>query len=409
MAAPLAHRMRPRTFDEVVGQDHVAGRGAAFRKLAESGELPSCLLWGPPGSGKTTLALLAAEALGADLIHLSAVEVGVAEVRKARERARKSSLYSRKTVLFLDEVHRFNRAQQDSLLGAVEAGELVFIGATTENPFSSLVPPLVSRCLLFRLEPLSRTALITLLERALADAERGLGGSGVEVPAEALEEIAARAGGDARAALSLLEACVGEARAEGSREVGVEVVRSLAEKVILHHGVEEHYDLASAFIKSVRGCDPDAALYWLARMLEGGEDPLFIARRLVILASEDVGLADPAALPLAVAALQAVEKVGLPEARLALAEATIYLARAPKSNAVLKALEAATREVQKGPVEVPLHLRQASAPGGRSLGYGRGYIYPHDHPSVEQRYLPEGVEGGFLEREGPSSKPPDPV
>lgn len=390
---PLAARMRPRTFEEFVGQTHLVGPGRALTKLLEAGHLPSLLLWGPAGTGKTTLAYLLAEAAGAELVQLSAVSSGVADARRVMDRARGGMF---RTVLFVDEVHRWSKAQQDVLLPAVEDGTITLIGATTENPYFSLVTPLLSRCLLLRLEPLAPEEVRTLLTRALADRERGLGGLGVTVRPEALEHLVEIAGGDARIALTGLEAAVLAANAAGEREVTLERAADAVQKkaIVYDRQGDAHYDVISAFIKSIRGSDPDAALFWLARMLEAGEDPRYIARRMVVHASEDIGLADPRALLVAVAAAQAVEYVGLPEARLNLAEAAIYLARAPKSNSVLVALGRAQEDaVSADPV--PLHLREPGHPKLRELGYGVGYRYPHDYPGhvVEQEYRPARFRG----------------
>jgi putative ATPase len=391
---PLATRMRPTTLDEVVGQQHLIGEGKPLTTFVQSGRLPSLLLWGPAGSGKTTLAFLLGQAVGGELVQLSAVASGVADARKVMERAKGSML---STVLFVDEVHRWSKSQQDVLLPAVEAGTIILIGATTENPYFSLVTPLLSRCMLLRLEPLSPDDILVLLQRALADAKQGLGAVDVKVTDEALDHLANAAGGDARVALTGLETAVLTAQAE--QRSGVErpdAEEALQKKAIVYDRQGDyHYDVISAFIKSIRGSDPDAALFWLARMLEAGEDPRYIARRMVVHASEDIGLADPRALLIAVAAAQAVEYVGLPEARLNLAEAAIYLARAPKSNSVITALGKATQDAASAD-PVPLHLKEASGhPGLRKLGYGKGYKYPHDYPGhhVEQEYRPVRFKG----------------
>ena len=390
---PLAARMRPRTFEEFVGQRHLIGPGRALTQLLEAGHLPSLLLWGPAGTGKTTLAYLLADAVGAELVQLSAVSSGVADARRVMERAR-GGLF--RTVLFVDEVHRWSKTQQDVLLPAVEDGTITLIGATTENPYFSLVTPLLSRCLLLRLEPLAPEEVRALLERALADRERGLGGLGVSVSEEALAHLVEVAGGDARIALTGLEAAVLAAHAAGEPEVTLGLAADAVQKkaVVYDRQGDAHYDVISAFIKSIRGSDPDAALFWLARMLEAGEDPRYIARRMVVHASEDIGLADPRALLVAVAAAQAVEYVGLPEARLALAEAAIYLARAPKSNSVLVALDRAQEDAASSD-PVPLHLREPGHPKLRELGYGVGYRYPHEYPGhvVEQEYRPPRFTG----------------
>jgi putative ATPase len=393
MDAPLAARMRPRTFEEFVGQGHLVGPGSALAKLVEGGTLPSLILWGPAGTGKTTLAHLLADAVGAELMQLSAVSSGVADARKVMEGA-KGGLF--RTVLFVDEVHRWSKAQQDVLLPAVEEGTVTLIGATTENPYFSLNTPLLSRCLLLRLEPLGPEDLLALMRRSLADPDRGLGGAGVAVDDDALEHLATVAGGDARMALTGLEASVLAAKAAGEASVTLARAEDAIQRraIVYDRQGDAHYDVISAFIKSIRGSDADAALFWLARMLEAGEDPRYVARRLIVHASEDVGMADPRALLVAVAAAQAVEHVGLPEARLNLAHATVYLSRAPKSNSVYLAIGAATRDAA-GADPVPLHLRDISYPGARALGHGKGYRYPHDFPGhhVEQPYRPEPYEG----------------
>jgi putative ATPase len=388
MAEPLAARMRPRTFDEVVGQRHLLGPGKALSALVESGHLPSLILWGPAGTGKTTLAYLLAHAVGAELVQLSAVSSGVADARKVMQKARDSML---QTVLFVDEVHRWSKAQQDVLLPTVEEGTITLIGATTENPYFSLVSPLLSRCLLLRLEPLEAEEIVALLRRALEDRERGLGAENAKVEDEALEYLAESAGGDARQALAGLESAVSAA---GDQPVSLEVARDVVQRRAVVYDRDTHYDVISAFIKSLRGSDPDAGLYWLARMLEAGEDPRFIARRMIILASEDIGPADDASLPIAIAAAQAVEHVGLPEAQLNLAHAAIHLARAPKSNEVVRALGRAMEDARSND-PVPPHLRDTHYPGARKLGHGKGYVYPHQDPEAAkgQRYRPDRIEG----------------
>jgi len=390
---PLAGRMRPRTFEEFVGQAHLIGPGRALTDLLEGGHLPSIVLWGPAGTGKTTLAYLLAEAVGAHLVQLSAVSSGVADARKVMKEAAGGMF---RTVLFVDEVHRWSKSQQDVLLPAVEDGTITLIGATTENPYFSLVTPLVSRCILLRLEPLTQDDLRTLLRRALQDEDRGLAKQGVELSDEALDHLIEVAGGDARIALTGLEAGVLAARAAGedllSRDRAADAVQHKA--IVYDRQGDAHYDVISAFIKSVRGSDPDAALFWLARMLEAGEDPRYIARRMVVHASEDIGLADPRALLVATAAAHAVEYVGLPEAQLNLAQAAIYLARAPKSNSVIAALGRALEDARSAD-PVPLHLKEPGHPALRKHGYGEGYKYPHDYPGhrVEQEYRPVRFQG----------------
>ncbi|MEX0833184.1 MAG: replication-associated recombination protein A [Actinomycetota bacterium] len=390
---PLATRMRPRTFEEFAGQHHLIGAGRTLTQLLESGHLPSLILWGPAGTGKTTLAYLLADAVGSELQQLSAVASGVADARKIMERA-KGGMF--RTVLFVDEVHRWSKAQQDVLLPAVEEGTITLIGATTENPYFSLVTPLLSRCLLLRLEPLDGDDIRAILKRALDDRDLGLGGEGVEVGDEALDHLIEIAGGDARIALTGLEASVLATKAAGEKSVTLERAADAVQKkaIVYDRQGDAHYDVISAFIKSIRGSDPDAALFWLARMLEAGEDPRYIARRIVVHASEDVGLADPRALLVATAAAHAVEYVGLPEASLNLAEAVLYLARAPKSNSVYTALSRAQADARSSE-PVPLHLRDSHYPGAEKIGHGKGYKYPHDYPghTVEQKYRPERYEG----------------
>ena len=392
MDRPLATRMRPRTFQEFVGQRHLVGPGRALQKVLDRGALPSLILWGPAGTGKTTLAYILAEAVGAEIVTLSAVSSGVADARKVIQGAR-GGLF--KTVLFVDEVHRWSKAQQDVLLPAVEQGTVTLIGATTENPYFSLNTPLLSRCLLLRLEPLGHDDVVALIQRALTDEERGLGAQHLSIAEDAVEHLVTISGGDARMALTGLEAAALAAEEDGATTITLDLVADAMQRkaIVYDRQGDAHYDVVSAFIKSIRGSDPDAALFWLARMLEAGEDPRFIARRLIVHASEDIGLADPMALLQATAAAHAVEHVGLPEARLNLAQATIYLARAPKSNSVYTALGAA-QEDALGAEPVPAHLRDASYGGARVLGHGKGYIYPHDEPGhhVEQPYRPEGYE-----------------
>jgi len=396
--APLAARMRPATLEEFVGQAHVLGPGSALRALIEADELRSVILWGPAGTGKTSLAHIIARATRSHFEELSATSAGVKDVRALLAAARERlGALGRRSILFIDEIHRFNKAQQDALLPGVEDRTVVLVGATTENPFFTVNAPLMSRSLLFRLEPLGHDDLETIVERALADPERGLGGRGLTLEPDALAHLVDRADGDARHALEAAALVVTAKQATGITLADIEDALQRP-RVTYDRAGDQHYDVASAFIKSIRGSDPDAAVHYLARMLAAGEDPRFIARRLVISASEDVGLADPQALPVAVAAFQALEFVGLPEARLNLAEAVVYLALAPKSNSAYLALAEAARELEQAtPGRVPSHLQSASYPGEKKLGIGVGYVYPHDHAGhwVAQRYLPEGLRGGY--------------
>jgi len=402
--APLAARLRPRTLDEVVGQEHLLGAGRPLRVLIEGDRLSSVILWGPPGTGKTTIARLIAGVTAKAFEPLSAVSAGVKDVREVADRARERlGERGQGTILFLDEVHRFNKTQQDALLPHVEEGLLVLIGATTENPYFSLTGPLLSRSTLFRLEPLGPEEIRSLLERALADKDRGLGRDELAFDADAIEHLIDRSEGDARHALTSLEVSGALAAEDGRKEVTLADAEAALALRAIRYGDDEHYDVLSAFIKSIRGSDPDAGLYWLARMLEAGEDPRLIARRLVILASEDIGMADPQALLIADAAARAVEFVGMPEARLNLAQAVIHLAVAPKSNSVIAGIGAAIEDVQERPAgAVPVHLRDASYPGARKLGHGEGYVYPHEAPAgwVPQQYRPEEIESRVYYRPG---------
>ena len=398
--APLPARMRPRTLDEVVGQRHLLGEGAAFRSMVETGKLSSLILWGPPGSGKTTLARLISNATQAHFEQLSATSAGIKDVRDVLARAGQRLGEGRgRTVLFLDEIHRFNKAQQDGLLPGVEDGTIILIGATTENPFFEVNSPLISRATVFRTEALAPEEVAELVDLAASDTMRGLG---IEVDDGARDALADRVGGDVRLALNALEMAATIAEGRGLKSIDeASVAEALQRRIIRYDRTgDRHYDVISAFIKSLRGSDPDAVVYWLQTMVEAGEDPKFIARRMIIFASEDVGLADPYALSIANEAFRTVEVVGLPEANYALTHAALYLALAPKSNTVTRAIHAGVEAVTEGPPgEVPAHLRSGATQGEKDMGIGVGYEYPHDAPAsvVQQQYLPAGhTEGIFF-------------
>jgi putative ATPase len=399
-ARPLAARMRPRTIDEFIGQEHFVGEGKLLRRMLIADRLNSLVFYGPPGTGKTALAQVIAQHTKSRFRVLNATASGTKEVRELLEQARRDlELHGERTILFVDEIHRFNKAQQDVLLPDVEDGVVVLIGATTENPFFAINTPLLSRSQIFTFEPLTREHIKTLLQRAIADTERGLGDIAINMHPNALEFLAEMSDGDARRALTALEIGVKSSTTEPV-EFTVEVAQDSIQRKVLNYDPtgDTHYDLASAFIKSMRGSDPDAAIYWLARMLEAGEDPRFIARRIVILASEDIGNADPRALLVATAAWQAVEMVGLPECQLTLSQAVIYMATAPKSNSATTAIGAARDDVQKGrTIPVPKHLRDSHYKGAKQFGHGEGYQYAHEGEGgfVAQDYL--GVDKTYYE------------
>ena len=398
--APLAARMRPATFDDFVGQEHLVGKGHVLRKAIESGQLPSAILWGPPGSGKTTLAYIIAGVTSSHFSPISAVSAGVADLRRIIEEAKeRRKMSQQRTILFIDEIHRFNKAQQDAVLPFVEDGTVTLIGATTENPSFEVISPLLSRCRILTLKPLTGDEIGIIVSKALKDKERGLGDLNIKLAADAVAHLITMSNSDARVALNTLEtaALTSPPDAGGRRHIMLATV----EDVIQHRALlydkegEQHYDIISALHKSMRGSDPDAALYWLARMLEAGEDPLYVARRLVRFASEDVGMADPQALVVAMAVQQAVHFIGLPEGNLSLAEAVVYLATAPKSNSLYQAYSRVQEEVSKGASQpVPLHLRNPVTPLMKGMGYGKGYKYAHDYAEhfVKQQNLPDSLK-----------------
>lgn len=397
---PLARRMRPERLDQFIGQRQILEEGKPLHTIITTDKLVSLIFYGPPGTGKTSLARIIAAGSKADFIQLNAVASGVKEVREVFEQAGENwSLYNRRTILFIDEIHRFNKAQQDVLLAAVEQGTIIFIGATTENPFFYLTGPLLSRTRLYVFESLEKADLVLLLEEALNDRARGLGQLPIEVDSEALEYLANKANGDARVALNALELAImsSEGTEDRIKITGEKAAEAMQKRLLSYDRQgDSHYDMASALIKSIRGSDPDAALYWMARMIKGGEDPLFIARRLMISASEDIGNADPHALTLAVSAAQAVQMIGLPEGKIPLAQAAVYLAGAPKSNASYLGINKAMQMVEEEENQpVPRHLKDSSYRGAERLGHGQGYRYPHHYPGhyVKQDYLPPGLAG----------------
>jgi putative ATPase len=409
-ATPLATRMRPERIEDILGQDHLLGPSRALRRSLETGNPFSVIFWGPPGSGKTTIAKLIAQYSNYPFESFSAVLSGVKELRQVVDSAKKTYRYERKpTILFVDEIHRFNKAQQDAFLPHVESGLIILIGATTQNPSFEIIPPLLSRTRVMTLKPLRYKDMVVILKRAIIDKKRGLGDQNIEVEQDALQFIIDISYGDARTALNNLESAVYFVQPDkGNKRVVTKTAVALAlnkKPLMYDKNGEEHYNLISALHKSMRGSDAQASLYWLYRMLEAGEDPLFIGRRLIRFASEDVGLADPKALEISLTAYQAWERVGPPEARLSLAQAVVYLATAPKSNSLYMAEKSVIREIEEsGPLPVPLHLRNAPTRLMKEVGYGKGYIYPHDHPDsqIGQEYLPRNVKKKVFYR--PSEK-----
>ncbi|MBQ3205264.1 MAG: replication-associated recombination protein A [Peptococcaceae bacterium] len=399
--APLAQRMRPQNLDEILGQDHIIGPGKLLRRAIETDKLSSLIFYGSPGCGKTTIATVIANVTDKFYASLNAVTDGVAELRKITSKAEENlSMYGKQTILFIDEIHRFNKGQQDALLPWVEKGLIVLIGATTQNPYFSLNPALLSRSMIFELKPLSKADIAVLIDRSCKDLKRGFGAYKLDVTAEAIGHLCNCSQGDARVALNGLELAVlsSKPNENGVRVIDLSVVEESIQRprVVYDNTGDEHYDIVSAFIKSMRGSDPDAAIYYLARMLDAGEDPLFIARRIIVHAAEDVGLADPQALQVAQSAAAALQFIGMPEGRIVLAEAALYVAKAPKSNSVITAIDNALATVQSGKIgAVPNHLKDAHYDGAQKLGHGIGYQYPHDYPSgwVAQQYLPDNLAG----------------
>ena len=407
--APLAQRMRPQTLDEIVGQDHIIGKGKLLRRAIETDKLSSIIFWGSPGCGKTTIASVIANVTNKFYASLNAVTDGVADLRKVMAKAEENqSVYGKQTILFIDEIHRFNKSQQDALLPWVEKGQVVLIGATTQNPYFSLNPALLSRSMVFELHPLEKEDIAKLIRRSCTDLKRGYGALKIDLSEEAVEHLCNSCQGDARIALNGLELAVLSSKPDenGVRVIDLSVVEESIQRpaIVYDNTGDEHYDIISAFIKSMRGSDPDATVYYLARMLDAGEDPMFIARRIVIQAAEDVGLADPQALQVAQAAANAVSFIGMPESRIILSEAALYVAKAPKSNSAYLAIDAALHQVRSGKNgPVPDHLKDAHYAGAKKLGHGVGYLYPHSEPSgwVEQQYLPDLLKDTAFYQENP--------
>ncbi|MGM0419883.1 MAG: replication-associated recombination protein A [Bacillota bacterium] len=394
---PLAFRMRPNRFSELHGQEHIVGEGKLLRRMIEADRLQSLILFGPPGTGKTSLAKIIADITESKFIKLNAVTSGVKDLREVISEGKNNlKLYQQQTILFIDEIHRFNKAQQDALLPSVEEGYIIMIGATTENPYFEVNKPLLSRSRVFKLNPLEKEDIINIIKRAINDKERGLGSLNISIKNDSLDYLASRAGGDARIALNALEIAAHSSPTNQQGEIILTkdvIAESLQDKIVKYDkNGDRHYDVISAFIKSIRGSDPDAAIYWLALMLEAGEDPMFIARRIIVHSAEDIGMADPKALTVAVSAARALEYIGMPEARIPLAEAVLYLATSPKSNSVIEAIDNAMNFVKKSDTsEVPVHLRDTHYSGAEDLGHGDNYKYPHDYEFnyVKQNYLPQ--------------------
>ena len=407
--APLAQRMRPRTLDEILGQDHIIGKGKLLRRAIETDKLSSIIFWGSPGCGKTTIASVIANVTNKFYESLNAVTDGVADLRKVMAKAEENqSVYGKQTILFIDEIHRFNKSQQDALLPWVEKGQVVLIGATTQNPYFSLNPALLSRSMIFELHPLEKEDIAELLRRSCKDVKRGFGALTIEITDDAIEHLCNSCGGDARIALNGLELAVLSSKPNdaGVRVIDLAVVEESIQRpaIVYDNTGDEHYDIISAFINSMRGSDPDAVVYYLARMLDAGEDPMFIARRIVIQAAEDVGLADPMALQVAQAAASAVSFIGMPESRIILSEAALYVAKAPKSNSAYMAIDAALHQVRSGKNgPVPNHLKDAHYSGAKKLGHGVGYKYPHAYEGgwVDQQYLPDLLKDTTFYEENP--------